>query len=84
MSKELLETEAAIGDNYQRAWDGIVKPFFDLKTEELYGHFVNCPTTDERQLMLIKMQVNALNSLKDEFTSYINTGKLAKKQLEEE
>tara|TARA_R110000744_G_C19370310_1_gene562417 strand:+ start:4601 stop:4873 length:273 start_codon:yes stop_codon:yes gene_type:complete len=78
-----LESEQSIGEMHGRAWEHSVKPFVEAKQAELYAAFVNHPSTDKDGLMLIKLQVNALTSMGDEFQTYINTGKLARQQLEE-
>lgn len=81
---EALEFEAAKGEEYERAWESMVKPFFESKSAELYDVFINHPTTDRDGLTILKLQVNALHSLKDEFQSKIMSGKLARQQLGEE
>ena len=78
-----LESEQSIGEMHQRAWIHSVEPFIKAKQAELYAAFTAHPTTDKDGLMLIKLQVNALMSMGDDFQSYINTGKLARQQLEE-
>lgn len=78
-----LELEQAQGEMHQRAWEHSVKPFVEAKQAELYDAFKEHNTTDTDGLMLIKMQTNALSSMADEFQSFINTGKLARQQLEE-
>jgi len=78
------ETEQAIGEQHQRAWEFSVEPFIIRKQAELYQVFLDHPTTDTDGLVLIKLQINALQSLSDEFQSQINTGNLARKQLEGE
>lgn len=81
---DALEFEAAKGEEYQRAWESMVEPFFVQKSKELYEAFCEHPTTDRDGLTILKLQVNALHSLKDEFQSQINSGMLARKQLGEE
>jgi hypothetical protein len=80
--KQRLETERAIGEMHQRAWEHSVQPFVEKKKAELFEAFVDHPSTDKDGLMLIKLQLNALASMGDEFESFINTGKLARQQLE--
>lgn len=81
---DALEFEAARGEQYDRAWKSMVEPFFESKSRELYDAFINHPTTDSNGLTILKLQVNALQSLKDEFESKIMSGKLARQQLGEE
>jgi len=80
--KEKLEIEAAQGEHYQRTWDGMIAPFFDQKSKELYDAFCQTPTDNKELMFDIKLQHNALNSLRRHFEEYIETGKLASKQLE--
>tara|TARA_R110000803_G_scaffold117357_3_gene185884 strand:+ start:2294 stop:2572 length:279 start_codon:yes stop_codon:yes gene_type:complete len=79
-----LAAESETGYKYQMCWNEIAEPFFNQKSQELHEAFINCPTTDNSQLVTIKMQHNALLSMKDHFQHYINTGKLAQKTLNEE
>lgn len=78
-----LESEREIGEMHQRAWKHSVEPFVKAKKAELYEAFINHPSTDKDGLMLIKLQINALISMGDEFQTFINTGKLARQQIEE-
>lgn len=78
---EKLETERSIGADYERSWNGLVKPFFDKKQEELFEVFKELPTTNSEGLMLVKTSLNALQMLEDEFRHYINTGKMASQTL---
>jgi hypothetical protein len=82
--KGQLEMDQAKAESYQRAWDNIVMPFFDHKQKELYEAFVSVGSADVDTLVTIKMQSNVMSMLKDEFNHYINTGKLARKALDEE
>ena len=81
--RQYFESEQAIGEMHQRAWESSVQPFVKAKQEELFNAFINHQTTDKDGLMLIKLQLNALASMADEFQSLINTGKLARQQLKE-
>jgi len=81
--REKLEVEQAIGEQYQRAYESMVRPFIDMKKAELFEVFQELPTTDAEKLLAIKTQCNALQSLDDEFRHYITTGQLARSQLTE-
>lgn len=83
LENKLLQ-DSAKGERYQRAWDDLIEPFFLEKDHELYQAFKELPTTESDSLVLLKLQVNALEALRDEFKHYINTGRLAQKQLIEE
>jgi len=78
-----LEVEVAQGDNHKRAWEQIVEPFFEAKKAELFEAFVNTGSSETDALVSIKMHMNVLESMKDHFWHYINTGKMAQKTLEE-
>lgn len=80
--KAKLQSEVSKGDEYQRVFDTYIKPFIDEKSEVLFEAFKNIPVQDVDQLKDIKFQVTAIRSLESHFMSFINTGKLAKKQLE--
>lgn len=82
--KAKLEMDQAKGESYQRAWDYIIEPFFDNKQKELFEAFVQIGSTDVDSLVTIKMQSNVMTMMQDEMNHYINTGKLARKTLEEE
>jgi hypothetical protein len=79
--KQKLEVEGAIGENHQRVWDSMVLPFFDAKHAELYEVFKQCPVRDKDALVEIHAQILALESMKDHFMTFIQTGQLARKQL---
>lgn len=76
-----LEIEQAIGEQYGRAYDSMVRPFIEQKQAELFEAFKELPTTQADGLLTIKLQSNALQALDDEFRHYITTGHLAHKSL---
>lgn len=78
-----LEEERERGHRWQVAYDEMVKPFIDKKIDELFEVFQEIPTSNVDGLVALKLQCNALESLRDEFQSHINTGILAQKKLEE-
>ena len=77
-----LQVQQAKGEATARAWEEHVKPFVDAKEEELFDAFKRMPTTNKDDLLTIKMQANVLAMLEDHFKSLIDTGILARKQLE--
>lgn len=83
MRNDALEVEQAKGEMYQRAFDSTVQPFISAKETELFDAFLNHPTSDTDGLVLIKLQLNVLTSMRDEFQSKINSGKLARQQIED-
>lgn len=76
-----LEKEKALGEQYSRIYENYVKPFVDAKQESLFEAFKACPSDDKDKLVLIRLQVNAVEALDVEFQHYITTGKLAEKTL---
>ena len=79
-----LESEVAKGDEYQRVFQSYVGPFIEAKRQLLFGAFQEVPVSNVDQLKDIKLQLTAINSLEAHFQEFMNTGKLAKKQLEKE
>ena len=84
IERQHAEKEVLKGEEYQRVWDSIICPFFDAKQKELYDVFVDTSSLNKKSLLAIKHQSNALSSLKDEFLTHINPGKLAREQLKGE
>ena len=82
--KDKMIMDQAKGESYLRAWENIIEPFFDAKQAELYAAFVNTGTSDMDSLVTIKMQSNVMSALQDEMQHYINTGKFARKAIEED
>ena len=79
-----LESEVAKGDEYQRVFQSYVGPFIEAKRQLLFEAFQEVPVSNIDQLKDIKLQLTAINSLEAHFKEFMNTGKLAKKQLEKE
>ena len=82
--KAKLESEVAKGDDYQRVFNSYVGPFIEAKKEVLFAAFQEVPVSNVEQLKDIKLQLTAINSLEAHFREFMNTGKLAKVQLEKE
>lgn len=82
--KTKLEVEVAIGTQHQGVWDSLLLPFFEAKEKELYEVFKQCPVRDREALIEIHAQTLVLESMKDYFITFINTGKLAQKSLADE
>lgn len=79
-----LESEVAKGDEYKRVFQSYVGPFIEAKRQLLFEAFQEVPVSNVDQLKDIKLQLTAINSLEAHFQEFMNTGKLAKKQLEKE
>ena len=82
-NKLVLEVEAAECEAAGRAWKQYVEPIFIEKEIELFEAFKDANTTQKDDILLIKMQANVLSIVKDHFESKINTGRLARTQLEQ-
>ena len=80
--KAKLEAEKAKGEEYQRIFDSYIKPFIEAKKEVLFEAFQQVPVQEVDMLKDIKLQLTAVNSLEAHFMEFVNTGKLAKHQLE--
>ena len=79
----LLQQEIAKADAAKRAWDQYVAPVFNDKEAELFEAFKDSSIVNEKDILTIKLQANVLAMVKDHFDSMINTGSLARKQLED-
>lgn len=79
---QLLELERAKGDEYKRVYDAYIKPFVDEKQKVLFEAFQNTSIANVDQLKDIKAQSTALNALSEHFKRFIETGEIAKYQLE--
>ena len=82
--KTKLEVEVAIGSQHETLWDSLIQPFFDAKEAELYEVFKKCPVRDKEGLVEIHAQTLVLESMREHFIHFINTGKLAQKHLKDE
>jgi len=78
------ENDAAVGQRYKSMWSDLLEPFFAAKQYELFEMFQNVSSTDTDMLVAVRMQSNALTSLRDEISSFIETGKMAQQQLLDE
>ena len=79
-----LEIEIAKGDRYKHLYDEILEDFFEKKQAILFNAFTSVPVTKTEELVAIRMQSTALESLRSEFLTVIESGRLAKLQLNEE
>lgn len=77
-----LQAEVATADEYQRVFDSYVGPFIEAKKQVLFEHFQTIPVGNVEALKDIKLQLTAINSLQAHFQEFMNTGKLARTQLE--
>lgn len=78
-----LLAEQAIGTENKETYDRMIKPFFDEREALLFQAFSESNTNDRDQLLLIKLQLNALKSMNQHFIHFINTGKMAEMALAE-
>lgn len=81
IDKHKLAIEVSVGEQHQASWDAFVEPYFEHMTSELFEAFKTAPSDDPNVLTMIRLQVNALEGLRNHFMSYINSGKLASQAL---
>ena len=79
-----LEMEASDGEEWARIYERKLKPFFDRKRQDLFSFFIDESSAKQENLLLLKLQCNSLTSLENEFIDIIETGRLARQQLNEE
>lgn len=77
-----LEIDAALGSRKSEIYEQHIKPFIEAKERVLFEAFTNCNPADKETLQIIKLQANAIKSLGEYFQEGINSGKLAKLELE--
>jgi hypothetical protein len=58
-------------------------PYFDAMNAQLIAGIKQCPIADTETLHIIKLQMHALDRLRLNMQSVIDTGKLAKAELEQ-
>jgi hypothetical protein len=75
-----LYSEIEIGDRYRNSWE-LVEKFIIEKEERLYEAFKSAPSSDPALLVDIRMQHNAVDGLRQEFLSYIQTADMAVKVI---
>ena len=79
---QVLEIEASKGDRYQAAYNEMVVPFFEEKQMQFIAAFQDISVGDSERLASLHSQSKALDALRAEFQYYIDTGKIAKVQLQ--
>lgn len=77
-----LQIDAALGENKRQIFEDHIKPFIETRTAILFDAFTQVEVGDVEALQKIKMQQTVLASLEAYFREYIDTGKLAKHELE--
>lgn len=82
--KAELQRRQAEGEMKARIYEEHIKPFVEAKEAILFEAFKQVPATDVVQLQTVRMQLTAISALAAEFQSFINDGKLAKFELENE
>lgn len=80
--KAKLEIDIALGENKRQVYEQHIKPFIEARERVLFEAFQNIRAQDTESLQAIKMQQTVLASLEAYFREYIDTGKLAKHELE--
>ena len=76
-----LKEELHNADRAERAWSLYLKDYVERKNAEYYNEFIN--TNDMTKAMEIKRLQMALKEFTQDILSTMDTGKLARKQLEQ-
>lgn len=82
LTKAKLELAKNKGAEMQRVLDTYIKPFIEEKEQMLFQAFRNTSADNVEQLKDIKFQATAIASLESYFKSFVDDGKLAEYQLE--
>lgn len=82
--RDQLEREKAMGEEKKRIFEAHIEPFIAAKKVELFGAFTTVSVTDTDTMKEIRLQIAALDGLKDSFMQFIDTGKLASFALDKE
>lgn len=77
-----LTKEVTEGNRHKQSWDTTVEPYFREKKKLLIKAFMEADSQNTDLLQAIKYQLNALEGMKEHFTHYIETGKMAAFSLE--
>lgn len=75
--EEQLLKEVSDGANHGRVFEEYVEPFFELKNSQIFEAWKSTESKDEKQLMLLKLQANVLEGMKEHFIYFMETGQLA-------
>jgi hypothetical protein len=79
--KAILGIQVARGQSATNAWENHIQPFFEAKEALLIAAFRSGDIRDLEGLRNLKLQFLALDGLKSEISSYIDTGNLANNML---
>lgn len=78
-----LDDEIAAGNNAERVL-GDVSPYFDLVEAAILDAWKKSPVADEKGQHELRLMIKLLGDLKANLKTAIDTGKLAKVQVERE
>lgn len=81
--REQCENEQHLGKVAQKAYDGYIKEFCQLKRETLFMTFSQLPLTAKKELMEVKRMLYAIDTLETDILTQIETGRLASISLTE-
>ena len=79
-----LRSEETKGHNAEKAYEQFIGPFVIEKRLVLFEAFKEISVENEKALMECKRQLLAIESLNDDITTIIDTGKMARKSIAEE
>lgn len=80
--QQKLQSEVVKAEEVERVYDSYIRPFIEEKRVVLFEVFQSTSVRDMDALRDVKLQLTAINALEAHFKEFMNTGKLAKKQLE--
>jgi len=81
-NKEMLYKSIQFSEKTQQIWDNHIGPWYNEKKAAVILAFEDEKTMNVKELQAIKLQLNVLTSLKNDLMSHIETGKLAKAELD--
>lgn len=78
-----LQREAALGDRYKEAYEGLFRDFISEAQARLFDAFKQTNPEDRDRLQVIRLQLAAYSTLENHLRTYVDTGNLANIELQE-
>lgn len=78
-----LQAEVLLGIKAKNAYDSYIKNHIETIVKNIYENIENCLTTDTETLISLKNLLAAVRGLETSVLSDIESGNMAKQQLEE-
>lgn len=83
MNTEQLNDEIHMADQAKKLKAMFLDTFFETKEEQLFNMLRDIPLGDAAAVIAVHHQLKSLNALQVEIQSYIDTGKMARIELDE-